>query len=171
MAWRKPGSITLAGRRTTVDAELREQHTALEESKADIMGMWNILYLMDRGELPVAEKDQLWATYFTGLFRSMRFGIGEAHGKGAAAQYGFLLEKGAFAFDEGSGKFVIDQAKMATSLRELLTTELMLQARGDYAGTKAFFDRYAVLDAHATDAIAAMSAIPVDIRPLYPTQL
>jgi len=166
-----PGTITLAGRRTTVDAELREQHTALEESKADVMGVWNMLYLMDRGAIPAAERSQLWATYFTGIFRAMRFGIVESHGRGAAAQYGFLREQGGFAFDAASGKYVIDEAKMATGLRALLTTELMLQAHGDYEGTKAFFARYGVLDAHAEAAIAAMSHIPVDIRPLYPRHL
>ena len=101
----------------------------------------------------------------------MRFGIEEAHAKGAAAQYGYLLEAGAFAFDEGSGLYVIDEARMESALTELLTAELMLQANGDYDGTAAFFARYAVLDEHAENAIAAMTHIPVDIRPIYPEGL
>ncbi|MEO5705637.1 MAG: hypothetical protein ABIT10_04030 [Alteraurantiacibacter sp.] len=163
-----PGTITLDGRQTTVDAELRELHGALEESKADIMGVYNILYLMDRGVLPAAEKDQLFATYLTGIFRAMRFGLEEAHAQGAAVQYSFLQEKGAFRFAESSGRYVIDPAKMASGLRELLTTELMLQARGDYEGTKAFFERYGTLDAHGQAVVATMTHIPVDIRPVYP---
>jgi hypothetical protein len=163
-----PGTIEVDGRQTTVNEMLREQYSALEESKADIMGIWNILFMMEKGELPASEKSQLWATYFTGLFRSMRFGIEEAHGKGAAAQYGYLLEKGAFRFDEGAGHYVIDEARMESALRDLLHEELMLQATGDYQGTVAFFDRYAVLDQHALDAIASMEDIPVDIRPIYP---
>ncbi|MFC4255235.1 hypothetical protein GRI97_07355 [Altererythrobacter xixiisoli] len=163
-----PGSITVNGRQTTVGEELREEYSALEESKADIMGVWNILYMMEQGELPIAEKSQLWATYFAGIFRAMRFGTGEAHGKGAAAQYGWLKAHGAFAWNENLGRFVIDEAKMETALRDLLTEELMLQARGDYAGTQAFFARWAVLDEHAQAAIAAMDDIPVDIVPIYP---
>ena len=166
-----PGSITIDGRATTVNEELRDQYSALEESKADLMGVWNILYMMEKGELPAAEKSQLWATYFTGIFRAVRFGIGEAHGKGAAAQYGYLLSKGAFRFDEGTGKYVIDEARMESALKEMLTEELMLQANGDYEGTKAFFAKYAVLDAHAENAIAAMKDIPVDIRPTYPERV
>lgn len=163
-----PGSITIDGRATTVDAELREQHTALEESKADVMGMYNLLYMMERGELPVAEKEELFATYLAGIFRSVRFGIEEAHGKGNAVQYGYLLAHGAFAFDEAGDHYVIDPAKMETGLRALLTEQLMLQALGDYAGTQAFFERHAHLDEHAEAVIARMNAIPVDIRPLYP---
>ncbi len=163
-----PGTITLDGRRTTVNEELRDLYSALEESKADVMGIWNILYMMELGEIPAAEKDQLWATYFTGLFRAMRFGTEEAHGRGAAAQYGYLLAQGAFAFDQASGRYVIDPARMQSGIRDLLHDELMLQATGDYAGTQAFLERWAVLDDHARAAIAAMDHIPVDIAPVYP---
>ncbi|GGD55229.1 hypothetical protein GRI62_03580 [Erythrobacter arachoides] len=166
-----PGTIMLNGRETTVNAELREQYSALEESKADVMGVYNLLYMMERGELPMAEKSELLQTYFAGLFRSMRFGIEEAHGKGAAAQYGFLLERGAFAWDERAGHFVVDEARLESGLTELLRTELMLQARGDYQGTIAFFNRYARLDDHARRVIAEMEDIPVDIRPIYPDRV
>jgi Peptidase family M49 len=163
-----PGTITVDGQQTTVDARLRELHGAMEESKADVMGVWNILYLMDRGVLPVAEKNQLFATYLTGIFRAVRFGVEEAHAQGAAVQYSYLLEKGAFRFDQASGRYVIDPAKMESGLRDLLRTELMLQATGDYEGTRAFFDRYGQLDAHGQAVIATMTHIPVDIRPVYP---
>lgn len=166
-----PGTITKDGRQTTVNAELRELYSALEESKADIMGVWNILFMMDKGELPRTEKSQLWATYFTGIFRAMRFGVEEAHGRGAAAQYGYLQAKGAFRFDSASGRYIIDEAKMESGLRDLLHDELMLQANGDYAGTKAFLDKWAVLDEPARAAIRAMGGIPVDIRPIYPDSL
>jgi hypothetical protein len=166
-----PGTITLNGRRTTVDEELKDQHTAMEEAKADVAGVWNILFMMDKGELPIAEKPQLFATYFAGVFRAMRFGTEEAHGHGAALQYGYLKAKGAFAWDARAGRYVIDPAKMESGLRDLLHDQLMLQALGDYEGTKAFFARWAVLDDHATAAIAAMTGIPVDIRPIYPERI
>ncbi|TNE34199.1 MAG: hypothetical protein EP350_02405 [Alphaproteobacteria bacterium] len=163
-----PGSIVIDGRKTTVDAELKERASALEESKADVMGVWNIVFMMEKGELPIAEKDQLWPTYFAGIFRSVRFGVTDAHGEGAALQYGYLKEYGAFHWDAAQRHFVIDPAKMEAGLKALLHDQLMLQAHGDYEGTKAFFDKYAHLDTHAEAAIAAMDAIPVDILPVYP---
>jgi len=166
-----PGSIVIDGRETTVNAELKELYSALEESKADIMGIWNILYMMERGELPEAQKGEMWTTYFAGLFRSMRFGIESAHARGAAVQYSFLQEAGAFTFAEASGLFEIDQARMQTALQDLLSQQLMLQATGDYEGTAALFETYGKLDDKAQAAFAAMDDIPVDIRPIYPDSI
>lgn len=166
-----PGSIVINGRKTTVSAELKERSSALEESKADVMGVWNLLFMMEKGELPLAEKEQLWPTYFAGIFRSVRFGTTDAHGEGAALQYGYLKEHGAFHWDAAKGHFVIDPVKMEAGLKALLHDQLMLQAKGDYEGTKAFFERYAHLDDHAKAAIAGMDAIPVDILPVYPDKL
>ncbi len=166
-----PGTITVDGRQTTVNEELKEQYSALEESKADVMGMWNLLFMMEKGELPMAEKEQALASYMAGLFRSMRFGIDEAHGKGAALQYGYLKEKGAFRWDAAANRYVVDFAKMEAGIRDLLHDQLMLQAHGDYAGTKAFFARYARLDPWARGRFAAMEGIPVDIQPIYPDEV
>ena len=166
-----PGTITKDGRQTTVNEELKEQYSALEESKADVMGVWNILFMMEKGEIPAAEKQQLYASYFAGIFRAMRFGIDEAHGKGAALQYGYLKEKGAFTWDAAANRYIVDYAKMEAGLRDLLHDQLMLQANGDYEGTKAFFARYAKLDDWARGRFAAMSDIPVDIQPIYPSEV
>ena len=166
-----PGTILVDGRQTTVNEELKEEYSALEESKADVMGMWNLMFMMEKGGLPTSEKESALASYMAGLFRSMRFGIDEAHGKGAALQYGYLKEKGAFRWDASARRYVVDYARMETGIRDLLHDQLTLQARGDYEGTKAFFDRYAKLDDWARGRFAAMSSIPVDIQPIYPDEV
>ena len=166
-----PGNITLDGRATSVNAELKEQASALEEAKADVMGVWNILLMMDKGELPVAEKPQLFATYLAGVFRAMRFGTAEAHGRGAAMQYGYLRDKGAFAWDARAGRFRIDEAKMEAGLRDLLHDMIVIQGNGDYAGAKSMLSRWQKLDAHAETVVGTMNGIPVDIQPIYPTKI
>src|SRR5690606_6391624 len=105
-----PGSITVNGQKTTVNEALKDQASALEEAKADVMGAWNILFMMQKGELPAAEKPQLFATYLAGTFRSMRFGTESAHGHGAAMQYGYLKAKGAFIWDASARRYRIDNA-------------------------------------------------------------
>ncbi len=166
-----PGTIIVDGRETTVNEELRDQYSALEESKADVMGIWNTLYMMERGEIPAAEKDQMLATYFAGLFRAMRSGSEAAHGKGAALQYGYLKDKGAFRWDTSTNRYLVDYTRMERAIRDLLHEQLMLQATGDYEGTVAFFGRWARLDEPARAVIASMDTIPVDIRPIYPDEV
>jgi hypothetical protein len=166
-----PGSITLAGRATTVDAELKDIHGTAEEAKADAMGVYNILFMMQQGELPATERPQLMATYLAGVFRAARWGASESHGRGAALQYGYLKAKGGFAWDPKAGRFRVNDAAMAAGIRDLVAELVTLQATGDYAGMTALFDRYAKLDAEAEAVIATLKDIPVDITPVYPDRL
>jgi len=166
-----PGSIVVGGRKTSVDKELKELGSGFEEAKADVMGAWNILYMMDRGILPNAERDQIRATYVAGLFRAMRFGIGEAHGQGAAMQYRYLRSKGALLWDERAQRFRVEPAKIDGAIRDLVADIVRLQAAGDYQGVKAFLGNWAKLDPEAEKVIGSMTHIPVDIRPLYPERV
>ena len=166
-----PGSIVVNGRKTTVDKELKDIASGFEEAKADVMGAWNIIYMMDKGLLPAAEKKQIRATYVAGLFRAMRFGTGEAHGKGAAMQYRFIRDKGGIVWDPQAKRFRVDEAKIDGAIRDLVGAIVRLQGNGDYAGTKAFLDKWAVLDPEAQQVIDTMKDIPVDIRPIYPEHI
>lgn len=166
-----PGSITVDGRATTVNAELKDVYSASEEGKADVMGVYNLLFMMERGEIPAAERPEMFATYLAGLFRSMRFGIDEAHGRGAAMQYGYLQDAGAFRWDAAAGRYRVDNAAMEAGVTALVRDLVVLQGDGDYEGMKAFFDRHARLDANAEAVIATMTAIPVDIQPIYPERI
>jgi len=166
-----PGIITVDGERTTVNEQLRDVYSASEEAKADVMGVWNLLYLMNRGEMPIAEREELLATYFAGIFRAVRFGIDEAHGRGAALQYSYLREKGAFAWDASAQRYRIDYDAMEAGIRDLVAEIVTRQGDGDYAGMTAFFDRYATLDQTARDVLATAGDIPTDIRPIYPDHI
>ncbi|MBV8685511.1 MAG: hypothetical protein JOZ90_16600 [Alphaproteobacteria bacterium] len=166
-----PGILTLGGRQTTVNAELKDQYSAIEESKADVMGAWNILYLMHRGELPLAEREQLLASYVADVFRHLRFGTADAHGRGAAMQYGFLRERGGLAWDSSAKRFRLDYDKLEAAIPALVAELVRIEGDGDYAGAKAFLDRYGRLDPDAQAVIATMGHIPVDIQPVYPARV
>ena len=163
-----PGSIVVNGRQTTVDKELKELGSGLEEAKADVMGMWNIFYMMDKRVLPKAEKPQIRATYIAGLFRAMRFGTNSAHGRGAAMQYRYFREKGGLNWDPGAQRYRIDPAKFDRAARDLVADIVRLQATGDYPGVQAFMERWGKADPEAETVIASLRHIPVDIRPIYP---
>ncbi|MEA3050552.1 MAG: hypothetical protein QOG84_2388 [Sphingomonadales bacterium] len=163
-----PGILNLDGRQTTVNAELKDQYSAIEESKADVMGAWAVLYLMHRGELPLAERDQLLASYMADVFRHLRFGTADAHGRGAAMQYGFLRDHGGIAWDSSARRFRLDYDKLEAGLSALVAELVRIEGDGDYAGARAFLDRYGRLDPDAQAVIATMTHIPVDIQPTYP---
>jgi hypothetical protein len=166
-----PGSIVVGGRATTVQAELKDIHSTSEEAKADVMGAYNVLFMMQKGQIPPAERPQLIATYFAGLIRAARWGDEEAHGRGAALQYGYLKSKGAFAWDEGQKRFRVNDEAMAAGIRDLTAEIVRLQGNGDYAGMKALFDRYAHLDDPARAVIATLGDVPVDIAPVFPDRV
>ena len=163
-----PGKITLDGRDTEVRLELKDLYSVMEEAKADVMGIYNIMALVEKGEMPEELLESLGPTYVAGLFRSARFGVHEAHGQGTVSQFNYLLEKGALEVDE-QGRFRAIPEKFPGAMRELLNMMLMLQATGDYAGTAAFLEQYGHPSEALLTAIDRLEDVPVDIRPHYPT--
>jgi 3-deoxy-D-arabino-heptulosonate 7-phosphate (DAHP) synthase class II len=135
------------------------------------MGAYNVLFMMDKGVLPAAEKPQIRAAYVAGLFRAMRFGDTDAHGKGAAMQYRYVRAKGGIVWDAGAKRYRIDPARLDSGIRDLVGDIIRLQATGDYNGTKAFLAKWAVMDAEAKEVTSKMGDIPVDIHPIYPDHL
>jgi hypothetical protein len=166
-----PGSITVAGRPTTVQAQLKDIHSTAEEAKADVMGVYNILFMMQKGEIPAADRPKLLATYMAGIVRAARWGEGDAHGRGAALQYGYLKAKGGFAWDPAQQRFRVNDDAMAAGIRDLVAEIVRRQGEGDYAGMVALFDTYAHLDDAARRVNATLADIPVDIAPVYPDRI
>jgi hypothetical protein len=162
-----PGTISKNGKKTEVRLELKDLFSTLEEAKADVMGVYNILALMQRGDMPAELKRTLEPTYVAGLFRSARFGVHEAHGQGVVMQFNYLMEKGALQVDQ-AGRFRAVSEKFPGAIRDLLHDMLMLQAAGDYEGTQAFLQKYGGQPQKSLlDAIDKLADVPVDIRPVY----
>jgi hypothetical protein len=165
-----PGRIVKDGRETEVRKELKELFSTIEEAKADVMGIYDILALMEKGAFPPELQETLRRTlepsYVAGLFRAARFSLGEAHGRGVATQFNYLLERGALEVDD-TGRFRTVPERFPDAIRDLLHDILMLQATGDYQGTAEFLDRYGVATDELKTAIARLDDVPRDIRPIY----
>lgn len=166
-----PGTITVNGVETTVNAQLKDLASGLEEGKADVMGAYNILYMMERGELDIAEKNAFLATYFTGKFRSMRFGTGAAHAKGAAFQYNYFREVGAAEWLPNEKRFRLDFPKLEQAISDLTGKVVMIQGDGNYDAAQAFLSQYLPLDEAAETVLNNLDDIPYDIRPIYPEKI
>ena len=166
-----PGTIEVGGATTTVNAQLKDLASGLEEGKADVMGAYNILYMMKRGELDIAEKEAFLATYFSGKFRSMRFGTGAAHAKGAAFQYNDYREVGAAEWLPKEKRYKLNFEKLEQAISDLTGKVVVIQGNGNYGEAKTFLDTYLPLDAAAKTVLGNLDDIPYDIRPIYPESL
>ena len=173
-----PHQITLNGRSTNPRLELKEQYAAIEESKADVTGLFALQYLIDNAErlklgqvLDVKDKAaaerRLYTTYLASAFRTLRFGTSDSHGKGMVVQMNFLMDKGAIRANP-DGTFTVDFSKIKQAVRDLDTMLLTLEARGDYAGAKRLLDNPKLRPA-VERAIDKLKDLPVDIAPRYIT--
>ncbi|HVG22742.1 MAG TPA: peptidase [Thermoanaerobaculia bacterium] len=165
-----PGLITPpgGGERTDVRLLLKETYSSIEECKADVLGVWNILYAMQDHFLQSSfNEQQLFATYAGLHFRSMRFGIDEAHGRGTAVQWNWLREQNAIV-PVGDGTFRVDFARMRPAMQSLATELLMIEATGDYARAQRLLAKYGVSTAEIESVTARLKDIPVDITPYFP---
>jgi hypothetical protein len=147
---------------------MKELSSAFEEAKADISGLWMLQHLIDRGELPRSMEEPLYITFLAGVFRSVRFGINEAHGRGMALQFNWLSDRGAFPYDAGTGTFRVDVARAKKAARALTGEIMTVQAKGDYAAAKKMLDTYAVIRPPMQRALDGLGGIPVDIAPRFP---
>ena len=164
-----PGKITVDGHETEVRLELRELYSAFEEAKADVLGVYDIFALVDRGVMDGEILNSLPWTYTAGMFRTTRFGVAEAHGLGMVLQANYLLEKGAVEItDEGRFQPVGDRFR--DGFRDLARELLMIQALGDYDAAVVMVERYGKVHPAMDAAIESLRDLPVDVDPSYPLE-
>ncbi len=162
-----PHNITVGGKQTTVRQELKELYSAFEEAKADISGLFLLQYLIDKGTIDKSFERQMYATYLAGVFRSVRFGIKEAHGKGMALQFNYLMDEGAFHYDFTTGTFSVNFDVIKNAMTKLTHDIMTIQANGDYNATKGMFEKYVVVRPEMQKVLDRLSKVPVDIEPRF----
>lgn len=162
-----PGFIKVNGRDTEVKKELKETYSTIEECKADILGMYNNIFMIEKGVYPKESEKQIWVTFLAGAFRSMRFGIGEAHGGGNAIIYNYLLEKGAYVYDDKNQKVSVNFERIYPALKDLCNLVLTIQAEGNYQGAKDLIAKYAVNSPTIETLRKKLKSLPVDIKPVF----
>ncbi|MFC2085134.1 peptidase [Bacteroidota bacterium] len=162
-----PGIIQVNGRTTEVKKELKETYSTIEECKADILGMYNNMLMIEKGVYPKSYEKELWVTFLAGIFRSIRFGINAAHGGGNAIIYNCLLEDGAYEYDGSNQNVKVNFEKVYDSLKKLANKVLMIQAEGNYNGSKQLIEKYAVESESMKKLVKNLIELPVDIHPIF----
>jgi hypothetical protein len=160
------GPAYVTGTVKEVREAIQEHYSALEEAKADVMGAYNVLYMVDRKEFPAEFRNEFLLTYFAGLFRSVRFGTGEAHGRGAALQLNYFLDKEVATLGD-DGKFSADLKNLENAIRDLVQEICMIQAAGDKERAGALLAEKGKLTPRIQQALDRLGSVPVDIRPVF----
>lgn len=172
-----PQQTKVQGRDTSPRQELKELYAAIEEAKADVTGLFALQYMMDHsqqmglgGVLPSdpAAQRQLYTTFLASAFRSIRFGLNEAHGRGTAVQLNYLLDKGGFVVNR-DGTFSVDMNKVKDAVRDLDSQFLTIEAEGNYAGARQMLEHYGVIRPEVQRSLDRLHDIPVDIEPQFVT--
>ncbi len=163
-----PHEIIVNGQKTNVRRELQNSYSAIEEAKADISGLWALQQLIDKGALPRSMEKTMYVTFLASSFRTMRFGLHEAHGKGQALQLNTFLDQGAVVVNK-DGTFSVDRAKIKDAVRDLTAQLLIIEGHGDRAAAEKLLAERGVIRPAVRAILDKLKDLPVDIAPNYVT--
>jgi hypothetical protein len=161
-----PHNITVNGRPTTVRQEMKELSSVVEEAKADVSGLFALQFLVDRGKLDKVYDQTMYTTYLASMFRSIRFGLTEAHGRGVALQLNYFLDHGGITVAR-DGTFTVDPQKIRQNVIDLTRDIMTMQANADYTAAKQMVETLAVNRPPVQAVLDKLKDVPVDIEPRF----
>jgi hypothetical protein len=161
-----PHNITVGGRATNVRQEFKETYSTIEEAKADVSGLFALQFLVDRQKLDQSLSATMYTTYLASMFRSIRFGITEAHGRGVAIQLNYFLDNGGVTVAQ-DGTFAVNAQRIRQNVVDLTRDIMTMQATGDAAGGKQMLEKLGVIRPQVQAVLDKLKGVPVDIEPRF----
>jgi len=161
-----PNYARTSGGKVSIREAIGPAYSGLEEAKADVVGMFGLKWLVDHEVLPKEKLEEYYASYLAGIFRTVRFGVGEAHAQAEMMEFNYLLERGAIK-RQASGVYAIDYASIPSVLADLAKELLEIEATGNRERAENWFKKYDVLPAELQVSLKAASKLPVDVDPVF----
>jgi hypothetical protein len=161
-----PAFSRVGGKQIDIREAIGSTYSGLEEAKGDVVGMFGLKWLVDRGVMPKDRLEEYYASHVAGIFRTLRFGTAEAHGKAEMMEFNFLLERKVLTRD-AAGKYVIDYAKMPQAMATLAKELLEIEATGDRTRAEKWFAKYEKMPADLKASLANTGDVPVDLEPVF----
>ena len=155
-----------SGGQEHINAAIGPTYSGLEEAKADIVGLYGLKWLVDKGAVPAERVNNYYASYVAGIFRTVRFGVAEAHGRAEMMEFNFLSERSAITWDPASHRYVVNFAAMPDAVAALAKELLEQEATGDRPRAEAWFKRYDTMPSELTEALQSAADLPVDVDPM-----
>jgi hypothetical protein len=160
-----PAFARVNGKNVSIREAIGRSFSGLEEAKADVVGMYALKWLVDKGVLPKERLEEYYASELAGIFRTVRFGTGEAHGRAEMMEFNYYSERGAIV--KANGRYRVDYAKIGDATARLAKELLEQEATGDRARADAWFAKYDKMPADLKAALAAAKDVPVDVDPIF----
>jgi hypothetical protein len=151
----------------SINEAIGPAYGGLEEAKADVVGMFGLKWLVDKGALPKIRLAEYYDSYVAGIFRTLRFGTGEAHGMAQMMEFNFLSQEKAITRDPATGRYAVDQARMPPAIMKLAKELLEIEASGDRMRAENWFKKYGTMPAELKASLQAAKDVPVDIDPKF----
>jgi len=165
------GPRTVRGEeKTPVNQKLGDLYSATEELKATVVGLVSMAWLIDHDLMPAAREEEHYASYLGSIFRAVRFGVGEAHGRASIVELNFLREKGAIRRDDGAQRWSVDVGKMRPALRELTGNVLEIERAGNYDAAASLFAQFGSIPEDLAKDLEKVRSVPVEVEPIYRTR-
>jgi hypothetical protein len=162
-----PAYARMPAGKTDVREAIGPQYSSLEEAKADVTGMFCLKWLVDHGAVPKDKLNGIYSSYLAETFRTIRFGIAEAHGQASMMELGYLTEQGAIRRNASTARYEVDLDRIPAAFASLTKELLEQEATGDRARAEKWFAKYAVMPPDLAAALAKGSDIPVDVDPEF----
>jgi hypothetical protein len=160
-----PAFSRVGGEKISIPQAMGPILGATEEAKADVVGLFALQWLMDHGAIPRSRAEEFYASYVAGMFRNVRYGTAEAHGKAEMMEFNYLAEKKAVTVRDG--RYQVDFEKLPGAIALLAKELLEIEASGDSQRARALFDRYGTMGPELKSALAQVTDVPVDVDPQF----
>ena len=161
-----PAYAHVNGKQVDIREAVGPIYSGLEEAKADIVGLYGLNWLMNKGVLPKSRAQSYYASHVAGIFRTVRFGTAEAHAKAEMMEFNYFVEQGAITRDARTGRYAIDFAKFPVAVASLAKELLTIEATGDRGRAERWMTKYGAMPPELKAALDKTSSVPVDIDPI-----
>jgi len=154
------------GKKADIRESIGPLYSALEEAKADIVGLYGLKWLVDNGAQSKESLQAAYAAHVADLFRTVRFSIAEAHGRGEMMEFNYFVEQKAISRD-ASGKYSVDMDRMPQVVAALAKELLEIEATGDRARGETWFAKYEKMPPELESTLKSLTGVPVDLDPVW----
>ncbi len=160
-----PAFSRMNGKKVSIPEAMGPILGATEEAKADVVGMFALQWLIDHGAMPKSRSQEIYTSFVAGIFRTVRFGTAEPHGRAEMMEFNYLSEKGGIVLKDG--RYEVDFDKIPGAFASLAKELLEIEAHGDAQRADALFRRYGAMPSELQSALNQVKDVPVDVDPKF----